>query len=112
MAFVPIFLRTAFSKGRVCFFVFVVVANVNFAAKNGLDAKIFAALIKIGSAKKVAMVGDGASGHAKVLGAGAKIFDANSPVKQAVFGMAMQMNKVGHEFSGNCKQRGLKVVNI
>ena len=83
------------------FALLMIVGHIHFAAKDGLDAIIFAALEKIRSPKQVAVVGDGAGGHAKILGAGAQILDADGAVKQAVFGMAMQMNEIGHENSGN-----------
>ena len=81
-------------QGRVRAFILVVVADVNLAPKDGFDAVILATLIKIGRAKEIAVVGDGAGGHAEILGAGAQILDADGAVKQAVFGMAMKMDKI------------------
>ena len=81
-------------QGRLRAFILVVVADVNLAPKDGFDAVILATLIKIGRAKEVAVVGDGAGGHAEILGAGAQILDADGAVKQAVFGMAMKMDKI------------------
>ena len=74
----------------------MIVADVNLAAENGLDAEILAGRVEIGRAEHVAVVGDGAGGHAVILGAGAEILDADGAVQQAVFGMAMQMDEIGH----------------
>ena len=77
-------------------FVRMIMADVDLAAENGLDAELLAGRVEIRRAEHIAVVGDGAGGHAVILGAGAEILDADGAVQQAVFGMAMQMNKVGH----------------
>ena len=77
-------------------FVRMVVADVDLAAENGFDAEVLAGRVEICRAEHIAVVGDGAGGHAVILGAGAEILDADGAVQQAVLGMAMQMHKVGH----------------
>ena len=74
----------------------MVVADVDLAAENGLDADLGALLGEIGRAVHVAVIGDGAGGHAEVLGAVAQVLEADGPVQQAVFGMAVQMHEIGH----------------
>ena len=85
----------------------MIVADVNLAAENGLDAEILAGRVEIGRAEHVAVVGDGAGGHAVILGAGAEILDADGAVQQAVFGMAMQMDEIGH---GRLLKEGVRSV--
>ncbi|MDO5484215.1 MAG: hypothetical protein Q4F27_04830 [Desulfovibrionaceae bacterium] len=42
------------------------------------------------------MVGNGTGGHTVILGTGAEILEADGAIQQAVFTMAMQMDKIRH----------------
>jgi homoserine dehydrogenase len=53
-------------------------------------------LARVGGAVQVAVVGYGRGGHAESLGPGDEIREADRAVQQAVFGMAVQMDEVGH----------------
>ena len=74
----------------------MVVADVDLAADDGLDAEVLAGQEELGRAEQVAVVGDGAGGHAEILGAGAEILDADGAVEKAVFGVAVQVHEIGH----------------
>ena len=74
----------------------MVMADVDLAAEDGLDADLGALLGEVGRAEHVAVIGDGTGGHAEILGAVAQVLEADGPVQQAVFGMAVQMHEIGH----------------
>ena len=70
--------------------------HVDFAAEDGLQAIFPAGLLKLASAEHIAVVRDGAGGHAKILGPGAQILEPDGAVEHAVFGMAVKVDKIGH----------------
>jgi len=74
----------------------MIMADIDFAADDGLEAELSGGEIKFERAVKVAVVGDGNGVHAEVLGFGAKVFQADGAVQQAVFCMAVQVDKIGH----------------
>ena len=74
----------------------MIAVDVNLAPDDGLDPHIFAGHIEIGGPIQIAMVRNGRRGHAEILGPSGQVVDAYSPVKQAVFRVAMKMDKVGH----------------
>ena len=71
-----------------------VLAHVDFAAEDGLDAVFRTRLLKLGGSEHVAVIGYGAGIHAVVLGLGAEIAKAYGPVQQAVFSVAVKVDKV------------------
>ena len=74
----------------------MIAGNVDLAADDRLDPVRFAGGIKSCRPVKIAVIGDRGRRHAEILGTCAKILEADGAVKQAVFGVAMQMNKFGH----------------
>ena len=74
----------------------MIVAHVDLAADNRLQAVLLGRNVKIQGAVQVAVIGYGRGRQTEILGFGAQIVDADGPVQQAVFGMAMQMDKIAH----------------
>ncbi len=72
----------------------VVVRHVDLAADDRLYAELLAGIVEVDRAVKVAVVGDGGGGHAEVHRLGAEVLQADGPVEQAVFGMAVQMDEL------------------
>lgn len=69
---------------------------VDLAAHNGLEFGLFGGLVKDQVPVHVAVVGDGRGRAAEVRGRGDQILDADGPVEEAVFGVAVQMDEIGH----------------
>ena len=74
----------------------VVAAGVDLAAEDGLDAVGGAGLLEGGGREHVAVVRHGRCRHAVVLGPLAEILQADRAVEHAVFGVAVEMDEVGH----------------
>ena len=70
--------------------------NVDLAADDGADAGFFTFLVEIDGSVHHAVVGDGNGGLPQRFGTGNQPLDAAGAVKEAVFGMDMQVDKVGH----------------
>lgn len=74
----------------------MVVADIYFTAENGLDPEILGCQVKGKGCEKVAVIGHGRGIHPVFLGFGAEVFKANGSVKQTIFRMAVQMDKIRH----------------
>ena len=70
--------------------------HVDLAAEDGLDPGLLGRVVKNQRAVEVAVVGDGRGGRAEGGGGLDQIADADGPVEEAVFGVAMQMDEIGH----------------
>ena len=62
-----------------------------------MNAHIMAGFVKIGGSEHISMIGDSRGGHTEILGPSAQILNTNGSIQEAVFGMAVQVNKIGHE---------------
>ena len=71
--------------------------HIDFTAKDGLQAIFPAGFLKLARSEHIAVVRDGAGGHAKILGPGAQILEPDGSVEHAVFGVAVKMDKIGHK---------------
>ena len=69
--------------------IFVIVANVDFAADNRLDAYFFGCKVEVQGGIEIAVVGNGHGGHAEILGLHAQLIQTDGAVQQAVLGMAV-----------------------
>ena len=74
----------------------VIAAGIDLTAENGLDAEFRAGLLEGGRSEHVSVVCDGAGPHTVVLRLLAQVLEADGAVKHAVFGMAVEMDKIGH----------------
>ena len=68
--------------------------NVNFATDNRLDAALFGGLVEIDNAVHCAVVGYRQTRHAEIFCRVEQVADSRRPVKQAVFGVNVQMREV------------------
>ena len=68
-------------------------SHVSLVANNRIDSRLFALLVKLHRAVKVAVVGEGQGIHAVFLGMLDQLGNAVGAVEQAVMAMAMQMNE-------------------
>ncbi len=84
----------AFGRGAVVVFL----ADVEFAADDGLHARMFRSVDKVDCAKNIAVVGHGHGGHAQLFHALAKFFDITGAVEQGVVRVQMQVDELGHGF--------------
>lgn len=74
----------------------VIAAGIDLTAENGLDAEFRAGLLEGGRSEHVPVVCDGAGPHTVVFRLLAQVLEADGAVKHAVFGMAVEMDKIGH----------------
>jgi hypothetical protein len=72
------------------------VGHVDLAAQDGFEPILLGREVEVERAVHVAVVGDGAGGHAVVDGAGAEVADADRPVEERILGVAVQMDESGH----------------
>ncbi len=72
-------------------------ADVQLATDDRLDAGFFRRIDEMDCAEDVAVVGHGHGGHAQSLGAFAKLAGVASAVEHGIVGMQVKMNEVRHE---------------
>ena len=82
----------AFGGGAVV----VLFADVEFAADDGLHARVLGGVDEMHGAKNVAVVGHGHGGHPHFLHALAELFDVTRAVEHGVVGVQVQVNELGH----------------
>ncbi len=86
----------AFGRGAVVVFF----ADVEFAADDGLHARMFGGVDEVDRAKDVAVVGHGHGGHAQLFHTLAKFFDVTSAVEHGVVGVQVQVDELRHGVVG------------
>ncbi|KAF5035124.1 hypothetical protein DSECCO2_588920 [anaerobic digester metagenome] len=70
--------------------------DVDLAADDGLEPRLLGVVVKNERAVEVAVVGDGRGGRAEGGGGLDEVADADGPVEEAVFGVAVQVDEIGH----------------
>jgi hypothetical protein len=75
----------------------LLLADVQLATDDRLDAGVLRRIEKMDGAEDVAVVGHGHGGHLQNLGAFAKLCGIASAVEHGIIGMQMKMNEVRHE---------------
>ena len=85
--------------GEIGGLVGVVTGDVDFTADDRRHARVLAGRIEVGRAEKAAMVSDGNTGHAQVLGFFCGIGDTDGAVEQAEFSVAVQVDEIRHKDS-------------
>ena len=68
--------------------------EVGLVPDDRLDAGLLALAVELDRPVQVAVVGDGAGGHAQRLGLGDQLGDAVGPVEQAVVGVAVEVREL------------------
>src|SRR3982751_594679 len=76
--------------------VILLLANVQLASHDRLDAMLVCRIHEMHGAKNVAVIGHGHGGHAELLHALAQLFDVTSAIEQGIVGVQVQVNKLGH----------------
>ena len=76
--------------------VIVFLADVKFAADDGLDVILVRRVYEVHSAEDIPVVGHGHGGHAKFFNALTKFFDVAGAVQQGIIGMEVQVDELGH----------------
>lgn len=72
----------------------MVVTCIDLAPDNGLQPVFLGRQVELEGSEKIAVVRDGDSRHAEVLGLGTKVLEPYRPVQKAIFRVAMKMNKI------------------
>jgi len=78
--------------------VVVFLADVEFAADDGLHARMLGRVDEVDRAKNIAVIGHGHGGHAKLFYALTKFFDVTSAVEHGVVGVEVEVDELGHGF--------------
>jgi len=71
-------------------------SDVDLAADNGLEVRLFGVIVEHQGAVEVAVIGNGRGRTAEGTGGLDQIADADGPVQEAVLGMTVQVNEIGH----------------
>lgn len=70
--------------------------HVGFDADDRLDVELLCGAEEIDNAEQCAVIGDGEGGHLQFVGALKQLGDIAKPIEQGVFGVDMQVDKIGH----------------
>ena len=75
--------------------VIVFLADIEFAADDGLDAVLVGRVYEMHCTENISVVGHGDGGHAKFSDTLAKLIDIAGAIEQRVIGMQVQVNELG-----------------
>ena len=74
----------------------VLLADVQFATDDGLDAMLVRGIGKMHGAKDIAVVGHGHGGHAEFIHALAELIDVTGAIEQRIVSVQVQVDELGH----------------